>query len=519
MEQQIDLSKLSRDYSKEPLVFGERIPASDLQYLYITLNLSLEEIAKYFKSSTYRIKVNLRRNNIKKSMEAHEAVRRRNCLKKYGVEKFGQCKEFIEKRKNTNLEKYGFTCSLNNAEVRKKAKQTCFKHYGVETPFESKEILEKTRDTLYRNYGVRVPTKSKVIIEKSRETSKARYGVENQRQAHYLHKEILLDDTKLTDFIKNTNKKWTTAELSVYFNISVSAINIRLKELDLQQYIDSNASAEEAEVAEYLKQNGISFRKFRKDRKELDIYIPSKDIAIEFNGNYWHSTDKRPDTKYHINKSKFAKENGIFLYHIFEYDWENKRDLVIGQLQNLLNLNTNKLYARNGVIKEVPSKEAAKFLIANHLQGNAVSKVNLGLYINNVLVSIMTFGKPRFNKEHTWELVRFCNKMGTSVVGGASKLFKHFVQTYNPSSIISYSDIAHTRGKLYSVLGFNEIAETVPNYVWVNHGFVLSRYQCQKHKLIAGGFGSLGTTEDSIMKARGFVKVYDCGNRIHIWRQ
>lgn len=105
-----------------------------------------------------------------------------------------------------------------------------------------------------------------------------------------------------------------------------------------------------------------------------------------------------------------------------------------------------------------------------------------------------------------------------SVVGESSKLFKYFVNEYKPSSILSYSDIAKTRGNLYDLLGFSCVGTTKPNYVWVNHNTVLSRYQCQKHLLIEQGFGGLGNTENSIMQNRGFVKVFDCGMRVHIWR-
>lgn len=517
----IDTSKLSRDYKANPVTFGENIPEVDLRYLYIELNLSLEEVGKYFNCSTCKIKKNLRLYAIKKSMEAHEQVRQRNFYNKYGCSKFGSCKELIEKRKKTCLERYGNSCSLNNSSVREKAKLTCRKHYGVDYAFQSREILYKAKQTLLKTYGETVPLHVPEIKEKARNTSITKYGVASAKQVHYKHKDILLDNVKLALFIKkgNNGKQWTTNQLSDYFNISISAINIKLKELDLQGYIDSHTSKEESVFADILRKKGIHFTKFRKNGIEFDFYIPDKKIAIEFNGNYWHSTERRPDKKYHINKSDFATKHGIYLYHIFEYEWYNKTDRILGQINNLLGFNKISIPARKCIIAQVSAIDSKSFLNNNHVQGDTNAKVRLGLFYNNELVALMTFGKPRFSKQYAWELVRFCCKVDTTVIGGASKLFKYFIKNYNPTSIVSYSDIAKTTGNIYNILGFEDVGRTLPNYVWVNHNLVLSRYKCQKHKLLESGFGNLGTTEDSIMKKRGYVKIYDCGNRVHVWRK
>ena len=129
----------------------------------------------------------------------------------------------------------------------------------------------------------------------------------------------------------------------------------------------------------------------------------------------------------------------------------------------------------------------------------------------------MTFVKPRFNKKYEWELSRFCSKNNCNVIGGASKLFKYFIDNYNPQSIISYSNIAHTKGKLYETLGFNFDSISEPNYVWSNGHKVLSRYQCQKHRLIQEGYE--GNTESEIMHNMGYSKLYDCGNKVWVWNK
>jgi hypothetical protein len=127
----------------------------------------------------------------------------------------------------------------------------------------------------------------------------------------------------------------------------------------------------------------------------------------------------------------------------------------------------------------------------------------------------MTFCKPRFNKKYQYELSRFCSKAGCNVIGGASKLFKYFVDNYNPISIISYSNIAHTKGNLYNLLGFSFNSISEPNYVWTNGHKILTRYQCQKHKLLEQDFK--GNTETEIMHNNGYYRIFDCGNKVWIW--
>ena len=250
------------------------------------------------------------------------------------------------------------------------------------------------------------------------------------------------------------------------------------------------------------------------DGKEIDLYDEKNKIGIEFNGNYWHS-ENIVDKFYHQNKSLLSETKGIFLYHIFEYEWINNKERIINQLNNLFHINETKIYARCCEIKEVNNKEKTPFLEANHMQGNDMSNIKLGLYYNNELVSIMTFAKPRFNKKYQWELSRFCSKAGCNVVGGASKLFKYFITKYSPNNIISYSNIAHTRGNIYGMLGFNLNSIAEPNYVWINHSNVLSRYQCQKHKLLQQGY--IGNSEVDIMHQRDYYRIYDCGNKVWIW--
>ena len=178
---------------------------------------------------------------------------------------------------------------------------------------------------------------------------------------------------------------------------------------------------------------------------------------------------------------------------------------------------SERIYARKCTVKEVSSKEAKEFLEKNHLQGACNSKVNIGLYSGNTPVSLMTFGKPRYNKQYEWELLRFCNALNTSVIGGAGKLLSYFVKTYNPSSILSYANLRWSTGNLYEKLGFTLKGTSSPNYFYFNEDFILhSRIEFQKHKLkdkLENFDPSL--TESENMYNNGYRKIYDCGNLVY----
>lgn len=256
---------------------------------------------------------------------------------------------------------------------------------------------------------------------------------------------------------------------------------------------------------------------------ELDAYIPELKIAIKFNGNYWHST-KHVDRLYHQNKTINCAKKGIQLIHIFEYEWLNpdKQEIIKKYLADIIRTNgLIRVYARNTVIEHITKEEAEGFLNANHLQGNSNTTIRYGLRYKGELVQVMTFGKPRFNTECEYELIRLCTLSGHKVIGGAERLFKHFLREYNPNTVISYCDIAKFTGGIYGRLGFtaNRESLTSPNYVWASKNEVLSRYQTQKHKLIKHKLGTEEQTEDEIMDSLGYLKVYDSGNMRYIWNK
>ena len=232
--------------------------------------------------------------------------------------------------------------------------------------------------------------------------------------------------------------------------------------------------------------------------------MPDLNLGFEFNGLYWHS-DKYKENNYHLNKTKYFKEKGIRIIHIFEDDWYLKQDIICSQIKNLLGLTETKIFARKCHVKEIKSSE---FLDKNHIQGNVKSNIKLGLFYNDELVSLMTFDNFEGRKkmeEGGWNLSRFCNKINCNVIGGASKLLNYFIKTYKPLRIISYADRIWSEGNLYYQLGFKLVNETKPDYKYIIDGVKKHKSGFKKSKL------NTLLTESQEMKNKGINKIYDCG--------
>lgn len=262
--------------------------------------------------------------------------------------------------------------------------------------------------------------------------------------------------------------------------------------------------------AKLLEENGIEFeREFSIQNSTYDFKVGN--TCIEIDPSATHSPDWSPfktnrmTKKYHKEKSDMARANGYDCIHVFDWDDQNK-------IVNLLK-KREPVYARNCEIKEVSIKDAIEFLNENHLQGYARDSIRLGLYNNNELVQIMTFGKPRYNKKFQYEIVRLCSSK--YVIGGAEKLFNHFLKMFNVTSVISYCDLSKFNGDVYHKLGFTKEADNKPSRHWYglsNKAHITDNLLRQRgfDQLFGTDYGK-GTSNESLMFDYGFVSVYDCG--------
>ena len=260
------------------------------------------------------------------------------------------------------------------------------------------------------------------------------------------------------------------------------------------------------------------------DGKEIDIYIPELKIGFEANGLIWHSEKFNFDKHYHLNKTKQCIKKGVQLIHIFEDEWYYKQNICKSRISNILKCSQNKIFARKCTIKNVPFNECKDFINDNHIQGFILSKIRYGLYYDNELVSVMTFGKQRINvngkkDDKCYELLRFCSKIGYNVIGGADKLFKYFIKFHKPETIISFADRRWSNGNLYNVLGFEKYNESEPSYSYVINKKRVNRFTLRKDVLISKYGCSPEMTEKKFCESKGWYRIYDCGCLCYKWEK
>jgi len=278
----------------------------------------------------------------------------------------------------------------------------------------------------------------------------------------------------------------------------------------------------EEEIRRYIESFGFNTTKYKDSKYEIDIFIPELNIGFEFNGIRWHS-DQFKHPKYHQEKSLYFAEKGIKLVHIWEDWWLNKRDLVFAFIRNQLGKSKYRVYARKCEIRQLKYKDVKDFLDRNHFQGTKSSNLYYGLFYQDKLIQVLTFIK----KKDYWEIDRFATERNYSVVGGFSKLFKHFLRENNPDKIITFSAIDLNNletDSVYYKAGFKLISITDPSYFYISPDKTkrYSRNHFQKHKLlnydylkpiISKVFEAKGDyTEREIMDLAGWYRVYNSGN-------
>lgn len=474
--------------------------------------------------------------------QSYKDTLRETSLARYGVEHPLSSQEIISKRSATVKEKYGVDNVFQDADVKEKSKQTSIKLYGVEHPIQSNIIKDRARNTNLIKYGVEHPMMLPEYQAKARDTNFKRFGVAAPTQSHIKnienwYKFIADPKTYISD---NYDEPPRTVKLAEDLGVNLSTVDLYLDKYSARSSIHNPKSLMEETVIAFIRNLRPDCEIIHNDRKvlegkELDIYLPEYKFAIECNPTVSHNssvgdpwTGTAAPIHYHKRKTNKCEEKGIFLMHLFGYDWTQHEDIMKSMISNTLGC-SSRIYARKCNIIRVDSETAKIFLQNNHRQGFASTKIYLGLMYEGELVSIMTFGKMRStigidstDLSDCWELVRFCNKLNTSVIGGASKLFRYFIREYNPKQVRSFSDRAHTKGSLYKTLGFTELRRSDANYVWVNvvDDKAYHRINAQKHnikKFLKDDTIDLNKSEREIMESHGYVRVFDSGTITWQW--
>ena len=478
---------------------------------------------------------------------------KKNNLQNYNVEHIFSLPEIQLKSKNTKLEKYG-NPSYNNIEagiktklekygtldVSEKSNKTKLEKYGTlnvndksnKTKLEkygSLDFTDKANKTKLDKYG------TLNFSDKAQETIKSKYGSLSNILLKNSYKKLKEKYKHIVDFLFSENDYIGAYEYKKY-NFKCKLCNSEFL-YDMCNgrspicnicfpLIHDGTSIEEKNLLEYIK--SIYDGKINEnDRdilngKEIDIYLPDLKLGIEFDGVYWHSeTIGGKDRNYHLNKTKLSFEKDIRLIHIWDWEWKFKNDIVKSILLSKFG-KSKKIYARKCVVKNVADVDKREFLGKNHIQGDDKSSIRLGLYHEDVLVSLMTFVKSRYDRKYEYELSRYCNILNHNIIGGASKLYQHFIRNNNVNSVVTYSDKRLFDGNVYKNIGMTYISDTPPGYHYFhkNDKIPIERLHFQKHKLSKKlEIFDPNLSEWKNMQINGYDRIWDCGHFKYEWHR
>ncbi len=478
---------------------------------------TVESRSRRFCSEECRRKYNKTEECNRKRVESHK----KTTQEKYGEDFYFQTDEFKEKAKETKIERYG----KKNYKNVKKAKKTKKERYG-DPNYNNKE---KMLETLNQRYESR----NGQFIENISQTREYR---ETQRQ-----NQIDVIDKKLPSHISRgfgveDYNGVRNSEGMFYYKFFCS----KCEETFMDKFDYGNfpscpscdrpsqgVSKIENEVCEYVKsilpdQTEV----FENDnellgRKEIDIYVPEKNVAIEFNGIYWHSENGGgKDKDYHLKKTEACEEAGIQLIHIFENEWILNRDVVERKLAHILKSSSDDaVHERNCRVETITNEEAQVFLEEHHLQGSFECTFNLGLFLENELVGVMTFERFLTDNSNSWTIKRFA--LSKRVEGAAKKLFTEFRRRKGPDKVVIHLDRRRSSklDNVYDNIGF-ELEITDPNYYYFKESSVQLYDQNSFRKEVLNekleNFDS-DLTEWENMQRHGYDRIWDCGHLKYTW--
>lgn len=464
----------------------------------------------------------------------------RKWLRKCGIEKTSA--QIVEARKSTVKGHFGCEFPMQSEEVRRKSRETTMVKYGVDyyqkteearmaiSKANRKEIpdfgeirkyyvdeshsiidsaahfkvsvrtmltwlaegnihktneqkTETKRKTCRERFGCDSASASPLVQEAHRKACLEKYGYDHPvRKGLEKAMEVLSSEEAFVKFITmRFGDKPNYTMVAKELGCSATTVKRASEKNGWEDYFTQFASSQELELRDFLDSIGVAY--VAHDRSvlnglEIDLYVPSKKIGIEFNGDYWHSSAIKAKN-YHFDKSKLAESKGVRLIHIYEYEWNTMKDKIIQLLKIALGVVNSKIYARKCEVHGITNQEAKILNDKVHLQGHRDAQVTYGLYYHGELVQLMSFSKTHYNRnikgDNSWEIIRGCPGSNNVVVGGVSKLFSHFIKECDPDEVFSYCDFNKFDGKSYEAIGMKFIGYTGPDKTYLIDGVAYKR--------------------------------------------
>ena len=412
-------------------------------------------------------------NNIKQAKEKHVQT----LKKRYGedINNARDIEHVNEKIKQTNLIRYGFENPMQNPAVKQKNSKTRIENWDSEKLLRNN--LDKIRKRLIEERGLNLKI-----------TDEEYYGVQSRPLWKF----------QCIECGHQFEKRYDHGSYPICKVCHPTEISYKSQEeLSIYNYIKSIYSGPI-----------ISGDRSIINPYEIDILLPELKIGIEYCGLFWHSEiSSGKGYRYHQNKMQLMNQKGYQLITIFADEYLDNSERLFSVLKTKLNQNKQSVFARKTIVSSITKDQANLFLEEHHLQGaTAKSNINYGLFHQNELIAVMSF---RRTNKNDYELSRFASSI--NVVGGASKLLKHFQKNHEYDCIVSFADRRWSQGDLYFKLGFDHVSDVPPMQYYVKeyrHKF--TKRQLNKKRLINKGFDP-NMTEWEILQSLGFDRIWDCG--------
>jgi len=376
-------------------------------------------------------------------------------------------------------------CSNNNINKKNKTINTNLERYNTENPMQYNEFKNKQVNTLLKNYNVTSPAKNNSILQKMQSTNLEKYNTKNIMQNVEI-KNIIINNKLENEF----NRIMKSIEYTPLFDISTYHGVVKQK-YEFQCHVcntifsyDLNKgrrpkcpvcypihiSNGEREIREFLLNYTNNIRVNTREvipPYEIDLFLPDYNLAIEYNGLYYHSEIySNCDKHYHSNKTLQCLKKKITLFHIFEDEWLKKQHIVKSMILNKINQNSNKIISNNCQIKQVSEIEKSKFLEDHSLEGDCAGDNYVGLYDQERLMSLIVLNKNIIR--------RFCNHVDYNI--NSFQLIEYIINELKIKNLIIYVDLRYGFGEIFKKNGFTYCGITEPKEYYLKHG-LLERFE------------------------------------------
>jgi very-short-patch-repair endonuclease len=446
----------------------------------------------------YGVKNSAQRDDVRKKIsencEGFDEKRRDIMRKKYGVSNPMESDELRERHKQSVLDKYGVENVSQIKEVREKVEQTNLERFGNKQFLASDVGREKIKEGMVEKYGVENAFQSEEIKNKIKETNLQKYGVDHhlkdKERAKANVKKVI--DSKIKRGSIKTYEGKTISEWRKSSEYSDSRFRVLINKhgFDIAKTMTPRFSSLEQIFEKWLIEQKINYKKqFAVENRCADFLLVDYNIIIELDGLYWHSEVQQPDYKYHVDKHKLYVDHGYIPLFFREDEINNKFDIIKSIILNKMN-KSNRIFARKCDIIMVNRETSKTFFEQNHLMGKGRG-ITYGLTYNGELLSCIIIRKTRQNN---YEISRFCHKIGYQVIGGFSRLIKHFLRQNNAGLLTTFIDRRYGAGDYLKDLGFKSVNYS-PSFVWTNGT------DCVHRMRFPGNTGY----------SKGFIKLWDCG--------